>query len=158
MAITAVSAASAPAQWAMTHYFEELAVRLPEGFDPGNALEEATAAFGPPRGLFLLAVAGGEVLGCGALQHLDDDTAEVKRMWVSPSSRRRGVGRRLLARLEDEARLAGRTRVVLDTNGSLTEALSLYRRQGYTSVARYNDNPCAQHWFAKALPVLPAHA
>ena len=72
-------------------------------------------------------------------------------MWVASTVRGIGLGKRLLGHLEDEARASGRTRVVLDTNGSLTEAISMYRALGYTAIERYNDNPYAHHWFEKTL-------
>ena len=147
-----VDAASGTARWAMEQYFTELAGRFPGGFEPGDALSDAAAAFNPPSGVFVIAIVQGEPAGCGGAQFLDKMTAEIKRMWVSPHSRGLGLGRRLLARLEEEARLAGRRRVVLDTNGTLTEAISLYRSQGYVPIGRYNDNPYADRWFAKDIP------
>lgn len=139
------------AQWAMAQYFDELARRFPTGFEPGDALVEGARRYRAPTGVFVLATAGDEAVGCGALDLLDRATAEVKRMWIAPAHRGRGLGRRLLARLEDEARAAGRSTVVLDTNGSLSEAIALYGRAGYRPVERYNDNPYAEHWFAKDL-------
>ena len=53
--------------------------------------------------------------------------------------------------LEAVARTRGRTRVVLDTNEALTEAIAMYERAGYQSIERYSDNPYAHHWFAKHL-------
>ena len=146
-----VPAGSPEARWAMSQYFEELATRFPGGFDPGEALEEAPARYEPPNGTFVLVRRGGGTVGCGALDLLDDETAEVKRMWVSPTCRGLGLGRRLLAHLEDEARRHGRSTVVLDTNASLTEAIAMYESSGYVRTARYNDNPYAQRWFRKSL-------
>jgi len=146
-----VDAAGVSARWAMTQYFTELDERFPGGFDPGNALGEAAVLMNPPNGVFLLAMRGDEVVGCGGVQWLDDVTAEIKRMWVSPTARGVGLGKRLLARLEDEARAAGRARVVLDTNGVLLPAIAMYRNSGYVDIDRYNDNPYAEHWFAKDL-------
>jgi GNAT superfamily N-acetyltransferase len=151
-ALEVVDARAVSARWAMTSYFAELAERFPEGFDPGAALEEAVVFLNPPRGLFVIATVDGDAVGCGALQFLDEGTAEIKRMWVSPSERGRGLGQRLLARLEDEARDAGRLRIVLDTNDALSEAINMYRSRGYYSIERYNDNPYARLWFAKDLP------
>ena len=140
------------AMWAVERYVAELAERFPAGFDPGlPSAEEATATFGPPNGRFLLATRGTETVGCGGVQYLDETTAEIKRMWVSAGARGLGLGRRLLAVLEDVARAAGRTRVVLDTQETLVEARSLYVSAGYTEVERYNDNPYATHFFAKDL-------
>jgi ribosomal protein S18 acetylase RimI-like enzyme len=147
-----VGASSAEARWALTQYFDELARRFPGGFVAEGALDEAAATYTEPSGSFLVGTEGDETVACGALVLLDATTAEIKRMWVSAACRGRGIGRRLLQRLEDEARSAGRTTVVLDTNGSLTEAIALYEASGYTRIARYNDNPYAEHWFTKPLP------
>jgi GNAT superfamily N-acetyltransferase len=93
-----------------------------------------------------------DVVGCGGLQWIDDATVEIKRMWVDPTRRGIGLGKRLLGFLESEARSAGRRRVILDTNESLTQAISMYRALGYHAIERYNDNPYAHHWFEKMLP------
>jgi ribosomal protein S18 acetylase RimI-like enzyme len=150
--ITAADAASTQARWAMTQYFDELATRFSiDGFDVPGAIDSASTAYAPPSGLFLLATLDGETVGCAGLQHLDDDTSEIKRMWVSPSARGQGLAKRLLARLESETLASGRTVLVLDTNATLTEAISLYEGQGYVAIERYNDNPYAQRWFRKTL-------
>ena len=62
-----------------------------------------------------------------------------------------GVGRRLLIELEQRAGNHGAHIVRLETNRSLTEAISLYRWTGYTEVAAFNDEPYADHWFEKHL-------
>jgi GNAT superfamily N-acetyltransferase len=72
-------------------------------------------------------------------------------MWIHPDWRGLGLGARLLSRLEAVAGELGRSRVVLDTNESLSEAISMYQRSGYQSIERYNGNPYAHHWFAKDL-------
>jgi GNAT superfamily N-acetyltransferase len=140
----------------MRQYFEELDRRFPSGFLVGAAMdaamEEAADRYVPPKGAFLLVDDDtDEILGCGAVALLDGETAEVKRMWVAPTARGRGVGRALLSRLEDEARRAGCSAVVLDTNAVLTEAVEMYLAAGYRPTDRYNDNPHADRWFRKAL-------
>lgn len=144
-----VDAGSTRARWAMEQYFEELAQRFSGGFEAGSAYDDAVASFNPPKGLFVVASRDGDTIGCGAIQYLDDHTAELKRMWVSPRSRGVGLGKRLLAHLEQEAGRAGCSKVVLDTNESLSEAISMYLRAGYVPIERYNDNPYAHHWFEK---------
>jgi len=150
-----VVAGGAPAaQAAMASYFAELDARFPGGFDAGDAaaaLAEAATMLSPPLGSFVLAMRGDAVAGCGGVQAVDEHTAEIKRMWVSPEHRGAGVGGRLLRRLEEEVVAGGRTRVILDTNGTLLEAIAMYTSHGYTPIERYNDNPYAQHWFAKQL-------
>jgi ribosomal protein S18 acetylase RimI-like enzyme len=72
-------------------------------------------------------------------------------MWVAPSARGLGLGRRLLGELEARAAGAGARVVQLETNGSLSEAIALYRAAGYREVPPFNDEPYAHHWFEKAL-------
>jgi GNAT superfamily N-acetyltransferase len=154
VALRAVDAGDERARWAMRQYFAELAERFPGGFDAAGALDDAAAAFRPPDGVFLLATDVAGVIGCGGMHRLDATTAEARRMWVHPRARGAGLGRRMLAALEEQARGMGCRDVVLDTNGVLTEAITLYRGQGYRDIPRYNDNPYAQHWFRKRLPDL----
>src|SRR5262249_6150883 len=141
--LSIVDASSGDAQWALSQYFAELDRRFPDGFDPGDAIHGDAPLFNEPTGCFIVARRDGETVGCGALTVLADETAEIKRMWISPTCRGVGLGRRLLARLEDESRRFDRPHVVLDTNGVLLEAISMYRSCGYVEVERYNDNPYA---------------
>ncbi|MEO6533712.1 MAG: GNAT family N-acetyltransferase [Pseudolysinimonas sp.] len=149
-----VDAGSPPAQAAMTAYFAELAARFPAGFDATGYLSPED--YSPPRGRFFLAMAddagsGGAVLACGGLVWIDRTTAEIKRMWVDPSARGRGLATRLLSFLEQTALASGRPTVRLDTNPVLLEAISMYRKAGYSDIERYNDNPYAGLWFEKRL-------
>jgi ribosomal protein S18 acetylase RimI-like enzyme len=72
-------------------------------------------------------------------------------MWVAPTARGLGVGRRILGALEEHARRHEVRVVHLETNKSLREAMSLYRSAGYVEVERFNDEPYAHHWFEKRL-------
>lgn len=149
---TVVDPESRPARRAVESYFAELDRRFPGGFDAGDAGAGADPeALRPPAGRFIVVGVDGRVAGCGGVQRLDAETAEIKRMWVASGHRGHGLGRRLLARLEDAARELGCSRVVLDTNATLREAISLYESAGYTAVERYNDNPYAERFFAKHL-------
>jgi DNA-binding MarR family transcriptional regulator/predicted GNAT family N-acyltransferase len=140
------------AQWAMGQYFAELDVRFRHGFDAqlGGADRDAETMIAP-GGAFVVVRSESEIVGCGGILCVDDDTAEIKRMWVHAEWRGLGLAGRLLAQLESIARQLGRTRVVLDTNESLAEAIAMYHRFGYAAIERYNDNPYAHHWFAKHL-------
>jgi putative acetyltransferase len=86
------------------------------------------------RGTFLVARDGARAVGCGALRLLDSTTAEVKRMFVEPDQRGRGVGWAVLSSLERAAREMGVTRLVLETGVHQQEAIALYRRAGFTPV------------------------
>src|ERR671919_1053311 len=140
------------AQYCISQYFAELDRRLDIGFDPSISISADADELRPPAGLVLLATLRSEPIGCGALKFHDDAPTELKRMWVADSARGLGIGRRLLAELEAEASRSGSTIVRLETNGSLTEAIALYRSSGYTEVEPFNDEPYAHHWFEKRLP------
>ena len=136
-------------------YLDELDGRFPDGFDPGRSISVDADELTAPEGLLLLARLDGDPIGCGALKFHDDEPAEIKRMWVDPSARGLGLGRRLLEELEERARERGVTRVRLETNGALTEAIGLYRSAGYEEVDPFNDEPYAHHWFEKRLEAPP---
>jgi DNA-binding MarR family transcriptional regulator/GNAT superfamily N-acetyltransferase len=139
------------ARWCIEQYFAELEQRFDGGFDPARSIPADPAELTPPSGLQLVARRREQPLGCGALKLHGDEPAELKRMWVSPEARGLGLGRRLLRELEQRAADAGARAVRLETNGSLTEAIALYRASGYDEVAPFNDEPYAHHWFEKAL-------
>lgn len=143
---------SADAGWCLAHYFDELAERFEEPFDPGRTLPADAADLVPPSGAFLLARSGGQPAGCGALKTLRPGVGEIMRMWVDRSHRGLGIGARLLEALEGQAVALGHRRVRLYTNRSLDEAKAMYRANGYREIARYNDDPYANHWFEKSLP------
>lgn len=106
----------------------------------------------PPGGLFLVALRGEEVLGCGGLRFVAPGLAEVTRVHVVAGERRRGLARRLMAEIERRAREHGVRQLRLDTRADLVAARALYERIGYREVPRFSDkNPYAGHWFAKRL-------
>jgi GNAT superfamily N-acetyltransferase len=107
--------------------------------------------FRSPDGGFFVVYAAGQPIGCGGFKRLDARTAEIKRMYVAPEARGRGLGRRILERLEGGARAAGYTSVRLDTGDKQPEALRLYRSAGYREIPDYNGNPAASYWFEKQL-------
>lgn len=141
---------SVEARTCLNAYFAELGRRFPHGFDPAGSVSAAPEELS----VFLVVRAGGRPRGCGALKRLEPGVAEIKRMWVHPEIRGRGVGRRLLAALEGHAR--GFHTVRLDTSDHLPEAIALYRSSGYREIPPYNDNPYAAHWFEKRLASAPA--
>jgi DNA-binding MarR family transcriptional regulator/GNAT superfamily N-acetyltransferase len=136
---------------AVRRYFAEIDERFPGGFDPGDAATSDVAGMSPPDGVFLVGRVDGEVMACGGLQRHRPTIGEIKRMWIAPEWRGCGLGARMLAALEDEARRLGHREVYLDTNGTLVEAIAMYGRADYHPIERYNDNPYAQAWFAKPL-------
>jgi GNAT superfamily N-acetyltransferase len=139
------------AQWCVEQYFAELNARFPTGFNPSLSISADRAELSPPAGLFLIARLDGRPVGCGALKFHPGAPAELKRMWVAPDARGLGLGRRLLVELEAHAQAAGVEVLHLETNETLVEAIALYRRNGWTEVPAFNDEPYAQHWFEKRL-------
>jgi ribosomal protein S18 acetylase RimI-like enzyme len=101
--------------------------------------------------MLLVAMLHGDPVGCGALKLHEEGWAEVKRMWVSPTVRGLGLGRRLLAELETQAAAHGIRTLRLETNRALTEAIGLYRAAGYREVDAFNTEPYADHWFEKSI-------
>ena len=132
-------------------YFGELSHRFAGGFDPGRSISADDHELTPPAGLLLVATAHGEPVGCGALKFHGDAPAEIKRMWVAPTARGLGLGRRLLDDLEAHAAARGVRALRLETNRALGEAIGLYRSAGYREVAAFNEEPYAHHWFEKTL-------
>jgi GNAT superfamily N-acetyltransferase len=95
------------------------------------------AMFLPPDGVFLVVRDEGRAVGCGGVCRFDETRAELKRMYVVPEARGRGLGRRLLVALEDEARRLGYHGIVLETGDRQPEALGLYKSAGYEPIPCY---------------------
>ena len=118
----------------------ELAERYDGAEDPPVDPDELT----PPRGAFLLAELDGEAVGCGGVRVLGPGVAEIKRMYVVPEARGKGVGRALLAGLEGAATELGCTALRLETGLRQPEAIGLYEASGYRQIPRYGrwaDSP-----------------
>jgi GNAT superfamily N-acetyltransferase len=90
-------------------------------------------------GTFVIARDGGRAVGCGALRRLDETTAELKRMYVEPDLRGRGIAREILDHLEAAARAMGIRRLVLETGIYQAEAIGLYRRAGFNPVRCWGE-------------------
>lgn len=143
-------------------YFAERAQGFPTAqgvYQPKFPTDEE---FTSPRGVFLLVLddTGSEhtahtPVGCGGIRRIHNDPDsndvryEVKHLWLEASARGQGLGRLLLAELEEYATELGAQQLVLDTNSSLAAAGGLYRSSGYAEIDAYNDNPNANNWFGK---------
>ena len=95
--------------------------------------------FDPPDGGFFVAYLDGQPAGCGAWRSHDDteDVAEVKRVYVADAARGKGVARRIMSALEEDARAHGRKRIVLETGTGQPEAIALYEALGYQRIADF---------------------
>jgi putative acetyltransferase len=105
---------------------------------------------------YLAVVVGGRVVACGAWQPLEPKVAEIKRMYVRPSYRGRGIARQLIVALEEEVLAAGRSIIRLETGTYLPSAIALYRSAGYLPIPVYGEyvgNPFSV-CFEKRLAVL----
>jgi predicted N-acetyltransferase YhbS len=98
-------------------------------------------AYSPSEGRLLIAMRGEEAVGCVALRPIDVRTCEMKRLYVRPSVRGEGLGRRLVERICQEAREAGYARICLDTLPTMAEAIRLYRLMSFQETAPYTHNP-----------------
>ena len=91
------------------------------------------------RGAFLVAYASGKPIGCGAIRKLDSETAEIKRMYVIPEVRGKGISKKILLALEQEGRRLGIRRIVLETGERQIEAMALYARAGFARIPLFGE-------------------
>ena len=124
---------------------------LYEAFDRLDNPPVDPAELRPPGGAYVVGFDGEQAVAGGGVRHLAEGMAEIKRMFVRPAARSRGVAGALLEQLEDTARTLGYDVVRLDTGPKQLHALTLYRRAGYVEVPRYNENPFACFWGEKRL-------
>jgi GNAT superfamily N-acetyltransferase len=120
----------------------------------GLPAPEATAVsegLDPPDGVLLLVTLEGEPVAIGGVRDLDRPAAEIKAMFVVPAMRGRGVGRRLLARLEEVAASRDCEATRLDTLATLKPACALYESVGYERIVDYNQSPHADRWYERRL-------
>jgi GNAT superfamily N-acetyltransferase len=147
---TRADAGSPPA----SHLLEAMIVELAHLYgriDVPEAPSAGPADFSPPGGSFLLGSEDGEPICCGGIKRLPDGACEIKRMYVVPEARGRGVARELLEALEGEARTLGYAIARLDTGPHQPRAERMYRLAGYEEIANFNANPFASFWGQKRL-------
>jgi DNA-binding MarR family transcriptional regulator len=156
--IVAVDPEHEDALYCVAEYVAELNRRSDRVFDPSVGATALPHEVRPPAGEFFVTYRRDQPVGCGAVKHHSDAPVEIKRMWLAPSVRGIGLGRRLLAHLEARA-VAGGARVAhIETSAVLTEALALYRSTGWLDVPAFNDEPFADHWLEKDLSADRAQA
>jgi GNAT superfamily N-acetyltransferase len=104
-------------------------------------LAEIGERYGPPGGVFLLAWEGDELVGCGALRRLDDEAAEIRRVYVRPRFRAKGLARTISMALMGEARRIGYSLVRLDIPPRMAEAIKLFASLGFSPIPPYAGQP-----------------
>ena len=130
--------AGAVAQLLICALNAELLARYPEdGSTPHFRLDASEVNEG--QGAFFIAYLDGEAVGCGAIRRIEPGVAEIKRMYVVPGARGRGIGRHILKEIEAEARRLGVRRLVLETGPRQPEAIALYARSGFTEIPLFGD-------------------
>jgi len=139
------------ARYCLGEYYSELSRRFKGGFEVRLSRDPDATDMMSPRGAFFVAMSDGLPLGCVGLKGTGSELAEIKRLWVAPSARGLGVGRRLMHAAENAARNLSVRIVRLDTNSALGEALHLYRSTGWTEIDRFNDDPYPDLFFEKQL-------
>ena len=97
--------------------------------------------YGLPHGRLYLARVGGKPAACVALRRIDERRCEMKRLYVRPAYRERGLGGQLIQRIIDDAREIGYACLLLDTLPFLTDAIGMYRRRGFVDIPSYNNSP-----------------
>lgn len=105
----------------------------------------------PPTGTFLVGCEDGRPVAIGGLRRLADGVCEIKRMYVVPDARSRGIGRALLAALEDAGRALGYERARLDAGPAQEHSQVLFARTGYREIPQYSANHIAVYFAEKHL-------
>jgi putative acetyltransferase len=111
-----------------------------QGFD--EELASLPGCYAPPDGRLLLANVGTVAAGCVGLRKLDAARCEMKRLYVRPEYRGKGLGRMLAEKIVTEARKIGYRSMCLDTLPAMKEAQALYESLGFSDCAPFYDNSC----------------
>lgn len=149
IALAEMDPRSDEARYCLREYYAELGRRFKQGFDVSLSRDPDAKDMRRPRGSFIVAISDTLPVGCVGLKGTDHFYAEIKRLWVAPSARGLGLGKRLMDAAEDTARTLGIALLRLDTNSALPEAGQLYRTTGWCEIPRFNDDPYPDLFFEK---------
>ncbi|MET3910882.1 DNA-binding MarR family transcriptional regulator/GNAT superfamily N-acetyltransferase [Bradyrhizobium sp. S3.3.6] len=151
IALAEMDPRSDEARYCLGEYYAELGRRFKQGFDVSLSRDPDAKDMRRPRGSFIVAMSDTLPIGCIGLKGTDHGYAEIKRLWVAPSARGLGLGKRLMDGAEDAARGLAIALLRLDTNSALPEAGRLYRTTGWREIPRFNDDPYPDLFFEKRL-------
>ncbi|MGH7368645.1 MAG: GNAT family N-acetyltransferase [Candidatus Rokuibacteriota bacterium] len=130
----------------LAEYFAFLGEEV-DGAGLDHDVVDWTREYDGVAGVMLVVVdPAGHVMGTAAVRRLEPGVAELKRMWLRPACRGRGLARRLMDRCLEEARALGGRVLRLDSERRLEAAMKLYRGYGFEEIADYNGNPRAEVW------------
>jgi len=118
----------------------EESIRHFEASGEFNDMNEVQSNYFEAGGTFLVVLNGDQVVGSGALRRLDDETAELKRMWLLEKYHGQGIGYQLISQIIDFAHQNGYARIRLQTSPIQVRALSFYRQVGFYEISCYNDD------------------
>ncbi|MCM3141055.1 GNAT family N-acetyltransferase [Brevibacillus sp. MER 51] len=104
-------------------------------------LQNIPGEYAPPDGCILLALDDEQPAGCVALRKIDEQVCEMKRLYVKPEWKGRGVGKKLALAIMDDAKLRGYSFIRLDTLPTMEQAIQLYRSLGFYPIEPYRFNP-----------------
>lgn len=132
----------------LTEYYAQILERLMTIGGPGLSVEDQVQSsldvidqFLPPRGGIVLARdSSGYLLACGFVRLIDNDRAELKRLFVRDLARGYGLGRRIIEMRIEKARELGATTILADTVSGNSSMLALYDRLGFSETPRYDGN------------------
>jgi len=108
-----------------------------------DELMEIKTMYGLPEGGIILCKIGDEFIGCVGIRKIDNNTAELKRMFIKPASQKKGIGKALLEKAVELAKKYNYTTIRLDTLNYMTPAIKFYKKYGFYEIPAYYNNPNA---------------
>lgn len=106
-----------------------------------DELNQLEAKYGLPKGRLYLTYVNQTLAGCIGLKFIDDQTCEMKRLYVRPKFRNKQIARRLIDQIIEDAKEIGYQSMMLDTLPFLQSAIHLYKQYGFYEVPSYNNSP-----------------
>ncbi len=115
-------------------------------------LDHLQLKYGHPEGAMLIGRENKAAVGCVAFQRLSKEICEMKRLYVTPSARGKGVGKLLIQHILIKAKQVGYQKMRLDSHATMIKAIQLYQQVGFYEIGKYNQNPLkGVRFFEKSL-------